>query len=68
MVTLIVLLALSFKKLESTEQGLAYTPMTKKLDEEVKTAGLHLGVPGFKLISFPSVQITEDLPEDTCLS
>jgi uncharacterized membrane protein len=35
--------------------AIPYNTITKKISREVKSAGLHVGSPGFTLISFPSV-------------
>lgn len=35
--------------------AIPYNTITKNLRREVKTAGLHVGSPGFTLITFPSV-------------
>jgi hypothetical protein len=35
--------------------AIPYNTITKQIGREVKTAGLHVGSPGFTLIIFPSV-------------
>lgn len=67
-VMLVIILPMSFKKLESTEYGIRYTPYSKKLDEAARVGGLHAGPPGFSFIKFPSTYVTVDLPNDTCVS
>jgi len=67
-VTAIVLLSLSFKKLKSTEVGLEYNRVNKVLDDAAKNGGLHLGPPGFRFIKFPSTFISAELPSGTCVS
>lgn len=64
----ILLLAVSLKKLTSTEYGVQYNRNSKILDDAARSGGLHIGPPGFKFIKFPSTQITVDLPGDTCIS
>lgn len=65
--TSIVLLAVSLKKLKSTEYGVAYDKIAKVLDDAAKQGGLHPGPPGYEFIKFPSTQISADL-DDTCVS
>ena len=43
-VTAISVLAVSFKKVDSTEYGLEYNVHNKQLDEIAKGGGLHIGV------------------------
>lgn len=68
LIFVIVMLAVSLNKLNSTEYGVEYTKYSKKLDDAAKTGGLHAGPPGFEFIKFPSTFITEDLPDGTCVS
>lgn len=53
--TIIILVAVSLKKLASDEIGVAYDTINKDLSSETKTEGLHNGPPGFEFIIFPSV-------------
>lgn len=66
-VVAIILLAVSLKKISSTELGVEYDKWAKELDDAAKTGGLHTGPPGFRFIKFPSTQITAEI-EDTCVS
>merc|ERR1719330_190041 len=63
----IILLAVSLKKISSTELGVEYDKWAKQLDDAAKTGGLHTGPPGFRFIKFPSTQITAEVV-DTCVS
>lgn len=63
----IVLVAVSLKKLQSTEYGLEYDKWAKTLDDAAKTGGLHAGPPGYYFVKFPSTQISADIA-DTCVS
>ena len=63
-----ILIAVSLKKIKSTEYGLEYDIYTKQLDDAAKVGGLHAGPPGFEFIKFPSTYITVDLPDGSCLS
>lgn len=64
----IIILPLSLKKVGSTEFGISYTKYSKQLDDAARSGGLYTGPPGFKFIKFPSLYITADLPESTCVS
>lgn len=63
----IILIAVSLRKVATTELGLEYDVWAKTLDEAAKTGGLHVGPPGFRFIKFPSTQITAEI-SDTCVS
>eukprot|EP00562_Extubocellulus_spinifer_P009969 CAMPEP_0178496186 /NCGR_PEP_ID=MMETSP0696-20121128/13973_1 /TAXON_ID=265572 /ORGANISM="Extubocellulus spinifer, Strain CCMP396" /LENGTH=340 /DNA_ID=CAMNT_0020124433 /DNA_START=792 /DNA_END=1814 /DNA_ORIENTATION=+ len=63
-----ILIPMSLKKVGSTEYGVSYTKYSKKLAEAAKSGGLYSGPPGFSFIKFPSLYITEDLDESTCVS
>jgi len=63
----IILLAVSLKKISSTQLGVEYDKVAKQLDDAAKTGGLHTGPPGFRFIKFPSTQITAEVV-DTCVS
>eukprot|EP00243_Klebsormidium_subtile_P001311 TRINITY_DN12271_c0_g1_i1.p1 TRINITY_DN12271_c0_g1~~TRINITY_DN12271_c0_g1_i1.p1 ORF type:complete len:308 (+),score=56.14 TRINITY_DN12271_c0_g1_i1:510-1433(+) len=54
-ITGIVLLLLSFKKISSAEVGLRYNRVAKSLAGSITGPGLHFGPPGFKYVKFPSV-------------
>lgn len=54
-IMIIVLVAVSLKKLASDQVGIAYDTINKDLGTETKTEGLHNGPPGFEFIIFPSV-------------
>lgn len=54
-IMIIVLVAVSLKKLASDQIGIAYDTINKDLSSETKTEGLHNGPPGFEFIIFPSV-------------
>lgn len=63
----IILIAVSFRKVASTELGVEYDVWAKTLDDAAKTGGLHAGPPGYRFIKFPSTQITAEIA-DTCVS
>jgi regulator of protease activity HflC (stomatin/prohibitin superfamily) len=63
----IVLLITSLRKLESTEYGVEYNTHSKQLEDASKSGGLFTGPPGFKFIKFPSTFITVD-QQATCVS
>eukprot|EP00545_Synedropsis_sp_CCMP1620_P012084 CAMPEP_0119004782 /NCGR_PEP_ID=MMETSP1176-20130426/1340_1 /TAXON_ID=265551 /ORGANISM="Synedropsis recta cf, Strain CCMP1620" /LENGTH=346 /DNA_ID=CAMNT_0006956527 /DNA_START=89 /DNA_END=1129 /DNA_ORIENTATION=+ len=67
LIAVIVLLAVSIKKVDSTEFAALYNVHSKQLDDAAKTGGLHVGPPGFEFIRFPSTFVTQDL-QGTCLS
>jgi len=67
LIVAIILLAVSLKKLTSTEIGVEYDKWAKQLDDASKMGGLHTGPPGFRFIKFPSTQITAEI-SDTCVS
>jgi regulator of protease activity HflC (stomatin/prohibitin superfamily) len=67
LLTGIILLITSLKKLESTEYGVEYNSHSKQLDDATKSGGLFAGPPGFKFIKFPSTFITVD-QQDICVS
>mmetsp|Transcript_24683 Transcript_24683/g.44676 ORF Transcript_24683/g.44676 Transcript_24683/m.44676 type:complete len:376 (-) Transcript_24683:110-1237(-) len=68
LITVICLLATSFEKLDSTQQGVEYNVHSKTLADAAKTGGLHAGPPSYRFIKFPSTFITEDLPDGICVS
>lgn len=57
-ILIIVLVAVSLKKLASDQIGLPYDTINKDLGTETKGEGLHNGPPGFEFIIFPSVYKT----------
>jgi regulator of protease activity HflC (stomatin/prohibitin superfamily) len=67
LITVIVLISVSLKKLSSIEYGVEYDRWAKTLDEAAEQGGLHVGPPGFRFIKFPSTQISAEL-SDTCVS
>jgi len=67
LVVSIILIAVSLRKVASTELGVEYDIWAKVLDDAAKTGGLHTGPPGFRFIKFPSTQITAEIT-DTCVS
>jgi len=67
LIVAIVLIAVSLKKLKSTELGVEYDIWAKQLDDAATMGGLHNGPPGFRFIKFPSTQITAEV-QDTCVS
>lgn len=69
LVTGVVLLVLSLKRLGSTEYGLEYHPRKKELDDIAKQGGLHPGPPGFRFVKFPSTFIVskESSSTVTCM-
>jgi len=67
LIVAIILLAVSLKKISSTEIGVEYDKWAKELDNAAKMGGLHTGPPGFRFIKFPSTQITAEI-SDTCVS
>lgn len=68
LLTFVILISRSLRKLKSTEYGLQYNIHKKTLDDAAKVGGLHFGPPGFKFIKFPSTYVTVDLPDGPCLS
>lgn len=68
LVLVIILISVSFKRLNSIEYGLEYDRIAKFLDDAAKTGGLHVGPPGFQFVKFPSTFVLEDLPEGLCVS
>lgn len=58
----------SVKKLNSTELGLKYDNIAKKLSTQIDIEGLHLGPPGFSFIIFPSVFQTMEFQQINCLN
>ena len=66
--TSVVLIAVSFKKVSSTEYGLEYNVHKKMLAEYAQSGGLHSGTPGFRFVKFPSTFVTVDLPDSICVS
>ncbi|XP_052831594.1 uncharacterized protein LOC106879019 [Octopus bimaculoides] len=62
------LLATSMKKLQTYEVGLIYNKITKKLHDNPKFEGLHLGPPGFSFIIFPNVYQTKTFNGIMCLN
>jgi len=67
LIVAIILIAVSLKKLSSTQLGVEYDTWSKQLDDAAKQGGLHNGPPGFRFIKFPSTQITAEI-RDTCVS
>ncbi len=67
LITAIVLISVSLKKLSSVEYGVEYDRWAKTLDDAAQQGGLHAGPPGFYFVKFPSTQISADL-DDTCVS
>lgn len=67
LIVAIILLAVSLKKISSTEIGVEYDKWAKELDNAAKMGGLHAGPPGYRFIKFPSTQITAEI-SDTCVS
>lgn len=67
-IIVIILIAISFKKLASNELGLEYDNIAKKLGSNVQYEGLHNGPPGFSFIIFPSVYETMEFSDITCLN
>jgi len=67
LIVAIILIAVSLKKLTSTEIGVEYDTWAKQLDDAASMGGLHNGPPGFRFIKFPSTQITAEV-QDTCVS
>lgn len=67
LIVVVVLLAVSLKKLSSVEYGLEYDRLAKELDDAAKSGGLHIGPPGFEFVKFPSTQISQSL-QDICVS
>mmetsp|Transcript_12766 Transcript_12766/g.37116 ORF Transcript_12766/g.37116 Transcript_12766/m.37116 type:complete len:385 (+) Transcript_12766:132-1286(+) len=66
-VTAIVVLSISFRKVDDTEYGLKYSKYSKILDDAAQSGGLHSGPPGFSFIKFPSTFVTVD-ESGTCVS
>jgi Membrane protease subunits, stomatin/prohibitin homologs len=66
-ITAVVLLAVSLKRLSSVEYGVEYDRLAKILDDAAKQGGLHTGPPGYRFIKFPSTQISAAV-RDTCVS
>ncbi|XP_029649479.1 uncharacterized protein LOC115223175 isoform X1 [Octopus sinensis] len=62
------LLATSMKKLQTYEVGLIYNKITKRLQDNPKFEGLHLGPPGFTFIIFPNVYQTKAFNGIMCLN
>lgn len=62
------LIASSLKKLNTEEAGLQYDVHMHKLKDQVYTAGLHLGPPGFRFIVFPRVYRTLAFHNIECLN
>jgi hypothetical protein len=50
LITAIVLVAVSLKKISSTEVGLQYDRVAKTLSGKIVGPGLHAGPPGFKFV------------------
>lgn len=65
---IISLLAVSFRKLQSYEVGLIYNKITRKLNSNPQTEGLHIGPPGYEFIVFPNVYETMMFDDLTCLN
>lgn len=66
-ITAVILLAVSLKRLSSVEYGVEYDRLAKILDDAAKQGGLHTGPPGYRFIKFPSTQISAAV-RDTCVS
>lgn len=67
-IMIIVLIAISLKRLETKEIGLRYDNVAKKLSDQTEYEGLHNGPPGFYFIVFPSVFETMEFNGVTCLN
>ncbi len=48
--------------------GIKYDNIAKRLGETVDGEGLHVGMPGFSYIIFPSVYQTMEFRDITCLN
>jgi prohibitin 2 len=68
LITTIVLLAVSFKKVGETEYGVKYARYKKELDDAAVSGSLFPGPPGYKMIKFPSTFLTADFDERVCVS
>jgi len=67
LLTSIILISVSLKKLSTIEYGIQYDRWAKTLDDATKQGGLHAGPPGYRFIKFPSTQISANIA-DTCVS
>lgn len=65
---IIGVVASSLKKLSTEEAGLQYDVHLRTLKKQVYTAGLHLGPPGYRFITFPKVFRTIDFNYIKCLN
>ena len=68
MITGIVLLAVSLRKVPETEYGIEYNIHKKELENATKSGGLFVGPPGYRFVKFPSTYITVDLNDRSCVS
>lgn len=66
--TAAILVGMSLKRVSTTEYGISYSKYSKQLSDASNSGGLFVGPPGFRFIKFPSLYITADLPESTCVS
>jgi len=67
-IIIISVIASSMKKIQSTEVGLKYEPLSKKLADDPTYEGLHVGTPGFSFIIVPSVFETLSFSYVQCLA
>lgn len=65
---IIGLLASSFRKLQSYQVGLIYNKITRNLNNNPQTEGLHIGPPGYEFIIFPNVYETMIFDDLQCLN
>mmetsp|Transcript_6036 Transcript_6036/g.11207 ORF Transcript_6036/g.11207 Transcript_6036/m.11207 type:complete len:395 (+) Transcript_6036:67-1251(+) len=68
LIFIIVMLAVSLKKVDETEYGVKYAKYKKELDDAAVSGGLFAGPPGFTMIRFPSTFMTANFDERTCVS
>lgn len=68
LIGVILLLCVSFRKVEETEYGVRYARYKKELDDAAVSGGLFPGPPGFKMVKFPSTYLTADFDDRTCVS
>jgi len=68
LITIFSLLMSSLSRLNTDEIAIPYNTITKQIRREVKTSGLHLGSPGFTLITFPSVFTSMEFDDISCLN
>ncbi|UJR10578.1 hypothetical protein I4U23_014777 [Adineta vaga] len=68
LITIVSLVLSSISRLNTYQIAVPYNRLTKQLQREVKSAGLHVGSPGFAFITFPSVFTSMQLNEISCLN